>query len=161
KPKDEGPKPAKSHVSLDPQDDVMVLDRLAKIDSKKNAKEQGPKPAELHVALEQDGNVMILVEAAEMAQAQPGGKDKGKGPPKTGKEPKTGILQFPRGSFEIIAVPGTRGVIIRASNLQDLEALKKIVAQLSEGGQEIKIVELRHADATSVATTLNQLYSQM
>jgi len=160
--KGEGPKQADSHVSLDPQDDVMVLD-VAKIDSKKNPKlkDRGPKPAELHVAVEQDGNVMVLVEAAEMAQVQPGGKDKGKGPPKTGKEPKTGILQFPRGSFEIIAVPGTRGVIIRASNLQDLEALKKIVAQLSEGGQEIKIIELRHADATSVATTLNQLYLQM
>jgi type II secretory pathway component GspD/PulD (secretin) len=122
------------------------------------------KPADLHVSLDpEDGNVMVLVEAAEMAQVlQPGGKDKGKGPPpKAGIDQKGKILQFPRGTFEIIAIPGTGRVIIRASNAQDLEALKAIVAQLSEGGQEIKIVPLRHADATSVATTLNQLYSQM
>src|SRR5205085_8299808 len=77
----------------------------------------------------------------------------------------SGNIQGPRSSVTAEALPELGVIVIRGNNPQDVAAVMQIIDFIQKLGQgaevQIRLVPLAQADATSVANTLNQLYSRV
>lgn len=95
----------------------------------------------------------IAFQGMQVPEKQPGPKDKA--------ESVTG----PRRPVIVEALPELGSVVIRAENQADLEAVIRIIEFIQRIGSgadiEFLMVPLRHADATSVVNTLNQLFQRV
>src|SRR5205823_9084315 len=71
----------------------------------------------------------------------------------------------PRRDVNAEALPEIGGIVIRADNPEDLKAILDLIKYIQEEGAkadiQIQLIELKFADATSVVTTLNQLYQRV
>jgi type II secretion system protein D len=79
--------------------------------------------------------------------------------------PKTESIEGPRLPVQVEALPELGGIIIRASNAEDAKAVEKIILQILEYAKraetEIRLYRLKHGDALSIVTTLNQLFQRV
>jgi type II secretory pathway component GspD/PulD (secretin) len=79
--------------------------------------------------------------------------------------PPAGGIPGPRGTVTIEALPQLDSVIINTNTPQDMEEILRIIAELQKiaAGAEmtVELMRLDYADATSVASTLTQLFSRV
>jgi type II secretory pathway component GspD/PulD (secretin) len=85
---------------------------------------------------------------------------------KAGAGKETGeAVPIPRLPVITDALPSLGGIVITARSKEDMEAVLKIIEYLQKQGREaeikVQIVPLKHADATSVTNTLNQLFTRV
>ncbi|MBI3410657.1 MAG: hypothetical protein HY040_20160 [Planctomycetes bacterium] len=108
--------------------------------------------------------------AQELGGKEFGGKGLGgKEMPKEGRpeprQPGKDEVIAPRLPVTAEALEQLGIIVIRAQNPADLEAALKIIEYIQQQGAnaevEINIIPLRYADATSVTSTLNQLFSRV
>jgi type II secretion system protein D len=101
-------------------------------------------------------------ETVAQAGAQPPGRGRGTRPPGTG----TGGAESaaPRQNVDAEAFPDLGGVLIQG-NKRDLEAIQVLINQMEaialQSEVEIRLKRLKVADATSVASTLSQLFGRV
>jgi type II secretory pathway component GspD/PulD (secretin) len=74
-------------------------------------------------------------------------------------------LVAPRLPVDVVAMPELGGIVIRANNPQDLQAVLEIIDFIQKTARDaeikIQIVPLRHADAMSVTNILNLLFQRV
>ena len=74
-------------------------------------------------------------------------------------------MQAPRSSVTAEALQELGVIVITGNNPQDVAEVERIINYIVELGKgaeiEIQLVKLEHSDATSVANTLNQLFSRV
>jgi general secretion pathway protein D len=99
----------------------------------------------------------VIAAGAEEEQQQP--------PQQPAIPPGGNTIQAPRSLVDIEALPDLGVVILRTQNPEDMKLMLELIKLLQERAKEaeikIQMVPLEHADATSVANTLNTLYQRV
>src|SRR5207248_858055 len=71
----------------------------------------------------------------------------------------------PRSPVDAQALPELGAIVIRAQNAADVEAVLQLIKILQERAKiadlQVRLIPLKYADATSVATQLNTLFTRV
>lgn len=148
-------------VTEDPRASRQLFDpRMDDLPQRPVAEEGSGEPSDIAgdggSAFASDG---IIIPAAAAGAAQPPGAGQ---PPPGATQPEG--PKAPRGQVGIQAIPELGAVVVTGSP-EDIEEFAKLLEELSKlnatAETELRLLTLKHADAVSAATLLNQIFSRV